>query len=89
MKESKITVRPTAEEYEQIRKRAESANMSVNRYLIESALRPMPRNDRQLSLLMGQLCRLENHMRGSTDFYELQKKVSDWRQQTMKIMEGY
>ena len=88
MKESKITVRPTAEECEQIRKRAESANMSVNRYLIESAVHPMPRNDRQLSLLMGQLCRLENHMRGATDFYELQKKVSDWRQQTMKIMEG-
>ena len=86
MKESKFTVRATAEECEQIRKRAESANMSVNRYLIESALHPMP--SRQLSLLMGQLCRLENHMRGSTDFYELQKKVSDWRQQTMKIMEG-
>ena len=42
MKESKITVRPTPEEYEAIRKRAEAANMSVNRYLIESALRPMP-----------------------------------------------
>lgn len=32
MKELKITVRATAEECEQIRKRAESANMSVNRY---------------------------------------------------------
>ena len=88
MKESKITVRPTAEEYEQIRKRAISANMSVNRYLIESALHTPPRNDQQLSVLMGQLCRLENHMRGAKNFYELQKKVSDWRQQTMKIMEG-
>ena len=88
MKELKITVRATAEECEQSRQRAESASMSVNRYRIDSALHPMPRNDRQLSLLMGQLCRLENHMRGSTDFYELQKKVSDWRQQTMKIMEG-
>lgn len=53
MKESKFTVRATAEECEQIRKRAESANMSVNRYLIESALHSMLRNDRQLSLLMG------------------------------------
>ena len=53
MKETKITVRPTPEEYEAIRKRAEAANMSVNRYLIESALRPMPGNDRKLSALMG------------------------------------
>lgn len=87
MKEPKITVRPTVEEYEQIQSKARSANMSVNRYLIESALRSSPRNDLQLSLLMGQLCRLENHIRGTSDFHKLQEKVNDWRHQTMKIME--
>ena len=88
MKEFKITVRPTAKEYEQIQKRAESANMSMNRYLIESALRPAPRNDQQLSLLMGQLCRLENCVRAAKTLCDLQKIVGDWRQQTMRIMEG-
>lgn len=88
MKESKITVRPTPEEYEAIRKRAEAANMSVNRYLIESALRPMPGNDRKLSLLMGQLCRLENDVQETGDLDALQKKVKDWRRATIAIMGG-
>ena len=88
MKEPKITVRPTVEEYEQIQSKARSANMSVNRYLIESALRSSPPNDLQLSLLMRQLCRLENHIRGTSDFHKLPQKVNDWRHQTMKIMEG-
>lgn len=89
MKESKITVRPTIEEYGQIRKRAESANMSVNRYLIESALHNVPGNDRQCSILMGQLCKLENIMRGTTDFNTLQKMINRWRHETMRIMEGF
>lgn len=89
MKESKITVRATAEEYEQIRKRAESANMSVNRYLIESALHNVPGNDRQCSILMGQLCKLENIMRGTADFNTLQKMINRWRHETMRIMEGF
>lgn len=89
MKESKITVRPTSEEYGQIRKRAESANMSVNRYLIESALHDVPGNDHQCSILMGQLCRLENIMRGTTDFNTLQKMINRWRHETMHIMEGF
>ena len=88
MKETKITVRPTTEEYEAIRKGAESANMSVNRYLIESALRPVPRNDRKLSILMGQLCRLENDVQETGDLDALQQKVKDWRRTTIAIMGG-
>ena len=88
MKEPKITVRPTPEEYEAIRKGAESANMSVNRYLIESALRPVPRNDRKLSALMGQLCRLENDVQETGDLDALQQKVKDWRRATIAIMGG-
>ena len=88
MKEPKITVRPTPEEYEAIRKGAESANMSVNRYLIESALRPVPRNDRKLSALMGQLCRLENDVQETGNLGALQKKVKDWRRATIAIMGG-
>lgn len=88
MKEPKITVRPTTEENEQIQRKAKSANMSVNRYMIESALGCVPRNDRQLSSLMGQLCTLENYVRETTNLYELQRKVNNWRHQTMKLMEG-
>ena len=88
MKEPKIIVRPTPEEYEAIRKGAESANMSVNRYLIESALRPVPRNDRKLSALMGQLCRLENDVRETGDLGTLQQKVNDWRRATIAIIGG-
>ena len=88
MKEPKITVRPTPEEYEAIRKGAESANMSVNRYLIESALRPVPRNDRKLSALMGQLCRLENDVRETGDLGTLQQEVNDWRRATIAIIGG-
>lgn len=87
MKEPRITVRPTTEENQQIQRRAKSANLSVNRYMIESALHSVPRNDRQLSRLMGQLCTLENYVRGATNLYELQTKVNNWRHQTMKIME--
>lgn len=36
---------------------------------------------------MGQLCTLENYVRGATNLYELQTKVNNWRHQTMKIME--
>lgn len=88
MKESKITVRPTPEEYEAIRKRAEAANMSVNRYLIESALRPAPRNDKQLSALMGQLCRLEICVQRASELNGLKRDIHSWRQKTMLIMEG-
>ena len=88
MKGPKITVRPTLEEYEQIQKKASAANMSVNRYLIESALCSTSRNERQLSLLMGQLCVLENHIQETDEVHELKKTVNNWRHQTMKIMEG-
>ena len=88
MKESKITVRPTPEEYEATRKRAEAANMSVNRYLIESALRPVPGKDRKLRLLMGQLCRLANTVQETGDLDALQQKVKDWRRATIAIIGG-
>ena len=88
MKESKITIRPTAEEYREIHARAEAANMSVNRFLIESAIRPAPRNDKQLSALMGQLCRLEICVQRASELNGLKRDIYSWRQMTMRIMEG-
>ncbi|MGM9618286.1 MAG: plasmid mobilization protein [Oscillospiraceae bacterium] len=88
MKEPKITVRANANEYQEIRRRAEAANMSVNRYLIEAALRPMPGNDKQLSALMGQLCSLELCVQRAAELHSLKKDVNNWRQMTMRLMEG-
>lgn len=88
LKEHRVTIRPTEKEYQDIRARAEAANMSVNRFLIESALRPAPRNDKQLSDLMGQLCRLDIYVLKASDLNDLKRDINCWRYETMRIMEG-
>lgn len=88
MERKKITVRVTEAEYNTISKRAKDSNLSINQFLVESALRPAPRNDRQLSNLMGQLCRLEVCVQKANTLETLKRDVLDWRQMTMHMMEG-
>ena len=88
MRDERITVRLTAAEKEEIQKRAKSANLSTNQYLIRTALCGVPKNTRQLSILMGQLCQLENIVQCGGDLKTLKTAVNEWRQATMRIMGG-
>lgn len=84
----KITVRANEVEYGELQKRARGANLSLNQYLIQAALNPVPRNDRQLSDLMGQLCRLENLVLQENDLAGLRRTVRTWRFDTIKMIGG-
>lgn len=83
-----ITVRVNLEEYNALVKQAKCANLSLNRFLIESATKPAPRNDRRMTDLMGQLCRLELLMQQATSLEALRRDIHAWRFGTMQLMEG-
>lgn len=84
----KITVRANEEEYRKLQQRAHNSNLSLNQYLIQSALNPVSRNNRQLSDLMGQLCRLENLVLQENDLNGLKRIVRSWRFDTIKLIGG-
>ena len=84
-----ITIRVNDDEYRELSIRAKHANTSMNRYLIESGLGASPRNDKPLSNLMGQLCRLEVCMQKAADLPSLKQEIHSWKQVTMQMMEGY
>lgn len=84
-----ITIRVSDDEYQELSTRAKRANTSMNRYLIESGLGATPRNDKALSDLMGQLCRLEICMQKAADLPGLKREIRNWKQVTMQMMEGY
>ena len=86
--EIKITVRVTAAERNEIKRRAEAANKSVNRYLIDTALNSAPRNDRKLSTLMGGLCSLELMVQRASDLQSLKREIRQWRWEMLQLMEG-
>ena len=86
--EIKITVRVTAAERNEIKRRAEAANKSVNRYLIDTALNSAPRNDRQLSTLMSGLCSLELMVQRASDLQRLKREIRQWRWEMLQLMEG-
>lgn len=84
----RIPVRATEKEMKEIKKRAEAANKSVNRFLIDCALEAAPQNEKKLSDLMGQLCRLEVTIQSATDLGQLKHDVETWRWDTLRIMGG-
>ena len=86
--EIKITVRVTAAERNEIKRRAEAANKSVNRYLIDTSLNSAPRNDRQLSTLMSGLCSLELMVQRASDLQSLKREIRQWRWEMLQLMEG-
>ena len=86
MKEKKLTVRVTQQEYDQILKQAEASNLSVNRYLTQCAIRPHYSNEKRLSELMKQLCILQNHLQTANTDQELWKAVRNWRLETLRLM---
>lgn len=88
MKKSSIPVRVTNEEHDELKKRAIASNMSVNRYLIESGLGTAPRNDKVLSDLMGELCKLELCVQRASDLNTLKKEVHAWRRQAILVLGG-
>ena len=85
---SKITIRMSLEQHNELKKRAKAANLSVNQYVIESSLGSAPRNDKVLSDLMGELCRLEICIQKATDFEMFRKNVWDWRKRTIQMIGG-
>ena len=86
MKEKKLTVRVTQQEYNQILKQADATNLSINRYLVQCAVRPNHGNEKQLSELMKQLCILQNHLQTANTNQELLKAVRNWRLETLRLM---
>ena len=88
MEQPKITVRMTLEEHREIKKRAAMANLSVNRYLVDSGMGIVPRNDKILSDLMGELCKLELCIQKATDLEMLKNDVQLWRRRTITMMGG-
>ena len=88
MEQPKVSVRMTREEHKEIKKRAERANQSVNRYLIECGLGSAPQNDKILSDLMGELCKLELCIQKATDLETLKNDVQLWRRRTITMLGG-
>lgn len=86
MKEKKLTVRVTQQEYNQILKQADATNLSINRYLVQCAVRPNHGNEKQLSELMKQLCILQNLLQTVNTHKELWEAVHDWRVETLRLM---
>lgn len=88
MKTHAITVRVSDLEHKKLVERAKAANLSINRFMIESALQSPPPNDKKLSDLMGQLCRLDVHLRRTNDCTELKRAVYLWRSETIQMLGG-
>lgn len=88
MKTHAITVRVSDLEHKKLVERAKAANLSINRFMIESALQSPPPNNKKLSNLMGQLCRLEIHLRQTNDCKELKQTVYRWRSETIRMLGG-
>ena len=84
----KLSVRPTEKEGKEIKRRAEAANKSVNRYLIDSALGAVPQNEKKLSMLMQQLCTLEVTIQRATELNQLKHDVQNWRWETIQMIGG-
>ena len=88
MEQPKVSVRMTVQEHKEIKKRARMANQSVNRYLIDSGLGSVPQNDKILSDLMGELCKLELCIQKATDLETLKNDVQLWRRRTITMLGG-
>ena len=83
---SKITIRMSTQQHNELKKRAKAANLSVNQYVIESSLGNAPRNDKILSELMGELCKLEVCLQRASDLKTLRNEVWDWRSRTIRMI---
>ena len=88
MNTKSITVRVSEAEQQELTRRARAANTRMSRFLVDSALKAAPRNDRQLSDLMGRLCALEVCMQRAADYPTLVEEVRSWKQVTLRMMEG-
>ena len=84
----KITIRLKEHEYREIQARADAANISMNRYLIEAALGSQRSDLRLRSDLMGQLCRLQNVLLTVSDADRLRQDVRCWRAETIRRIGG-
>jgi len=88
MEQPKISVRMTLEEHREIKKRAAMAKLSVNRYLVDSGMGIVPQNDKILSDLMGELCKLELCIQKATDLEALKNDVQLWRRRMITRLGG-
>ena len=87
MEQPKISVRMTMQEHKEIKRRAAMANLSVNRFLVDSGMGIVPQNDKILSDLMGELCKLELCIQKATDLEALKNDVQLWRRRTITMLE--
>ena len=88
MEQPKISVRMTMQEHKEIKRRAAMANLSVNRFLVDSGMGIVPQNDKILSDLMGELCKLELCIQKATDLETLKNDVQLWRRRTITMLGG-
>ena len=76
------------QEHKEIKRRAAMANLSVNRFLVDSGMGIVPQNDKILSDLMGELCKLELCIQKATDLETLKNDVQLWRRRTITMLGG-
>ena len=79
-----ISVRMEEREYRAIKAKEETANTSLSRYLIETALGARESDLRLRSDLAAQLCQLQNLLLTASDYEHLRNGVVSWRGETIR-----
>lgn len=85
--EKKITVRVDLPTYEEITRKAQASNMSLNQYMIACCRNARSGDEKQYATLMGQLCNLQNMVQRAKDLPQLKEDIYCWRRETIDKME--
>lgn len=86
-KEKKITVRVDLPTYEEITRKAQASNMSLNQYMIACCRSARSGDEKQYATLMGQLCNLQNIVQRAKELSQLKEELYCWRRETINMME--
>ena len=84
----KLTIRVTPQQNKELKKRAAAANLSVNQFVIRSALTTPPHNEKALSELMGALCSLDVLIKRCDTLEDLRSETLAWRRRTIALIGG-
>ena len=86
----KITLRVTQAERDEIKRRADAEQKTVNRYLKDLALGSTQINGKLRCDMIRQLCKLSSAITPTMptkDYSRLKRVVSGWRFETMRMLE--
>lgn len=83
----KITVRVDLPTYEEITRKVQASNMSLNQYMIACCRNARSGDEKQCATLMGQLCNLQNIVQRAKELPQLKEDIYSWRRETIEMME--